>query len=78
MSRITKYICDACEVEIMETGIDKRNIDKRKTVINASVYGVHLHTECFRSLTPLRLICILGLDDITMGGERLIYTKDFK
>ena len=73
MSMITKYICDVCEKDIKET-----DIDKYKTVINASVYGVHLHTECFKSLTPLRLIGILGLDDITIGGERLIYTKDFK
>ena len=73
MSRVTTYICDVCEKEIKET-----DIDKYKTVINASVYGVHLHTECFKYLTPLRLIGILGLDDITIGGERLIYTKDFK
>ena len=73
MSRITKYICDVCEKDIKET-----DIDKYKSVINASVYGVHLHTECFKSLTPLKLISILGLDDITMGGEKLIYTKDFK
>jgi hypothetical protein len=73
MSRITKYICDVCEADIKET-----DIDKDKTVINASVYGVHLHTECFKSLTPLRLISVLGLDDITIGGEKLIYTKDFK
>lgn len=73
MGRRTTYICDACEVEIMET-----DIDRRKTVINASVYGIHLHTECFKSLTPFRLISILGLDDITIGGEKLIYTKDFK
>ena len=73
MSRITKYICDVCETDIKET-----DIDKGKTVINASVYGVHLHTECFKSLTTLRLISVLGLDDITIGGEKLIYTKDFK
>ena len=73
MSRITKYICDGCEKDIKET-----DIDKCKTVINASVYGIHLHTECFKSLTPLKLISILGLDDITIGGEKLIYTKDFK
>ena len=72
MSRITKYICDVCEKDIKETDIDSR------TVINASVYGVHLHTECFKSLTPFRLISVLGLDDITIGGEKLIYTKDFK
>lgn len=73
MSRVTTYICDVCEVEIMET-----DIDKRKTVINASVYGVHLHTECFKALTPFKLLGILGIDDITIGGEKLIYTKDFK
>ena len=73
MSRRTTYICDVCEIEIKE-----RDIDKCKTVINASVYGIHLHTGCFKSLTPLKLISILGLDDITMGGEKLIYTKDFK
>ena len=73
MSRITKYICDVCEADIKET-----DIDKDKTVINASVYGVHLHTECFKSLTPWRLLRILGIDDITIGGEKLIYTKDFK
>ena len=73
MSRITKYICDVCEKDIKET-----DIDKYKTVINASVYGVHLHTECFKSLTPLGLLSVLGLDDITIGGEKLIYTKDFK
>ena len=74
MSRITKYICDVCEIEIKEADID----NKYKTVINASVYGVHLHTECFKSLTPLGLISVLGLDDITIGGEKLIYTKDFR
>ena len=73
MSRRTTYICDVCETDIKET-----DIDKYKTVINASVYGIHLHTECFKSLTPLKLISILGLDDITIGGEKLIYTKDFK
>ena len=73
MSRVTTYICDVCEIKIKET-----DIDKYKTVINASVYGIHLHTECFKSLTPLRLISVLGLDDITIGGEKLIYTKDFK
>ena len=73
MSSITKYICDVCEKDIKEA-----DIDKDKTVINASVYGVHLHTECFKSLTTFRLISILGLDDITIGGEKLIYTKDFK
>lgn len=73
MSRITKYICDVCEKDIKET-----DIDKYKTVINASVYGVHLHTECFKSLTPLALLSVLGIDDITIGGEKLIYKKDFK
>ena len=73
MSRITKYICDVCEKDIKET-----DIDKYKTVINASVYGVHLHTECFKSLTPFGLLTVLGLDDITIGGEKLIYKKDFK
>lgn len=73
MSRITKYICDVCETDIKET-----DIDKYKTVINATVYGVHLHTECFKTLTPFRLISVLGLDDITIGGEKLIYTKGFK
>lgn len=73
MSRITKYICDVCETDIREA-----DIDKYKTVINASVYGVHLHTECFKSLTPFGLLSVLGLDDITIGGEKLIYTKDFK
>lgn len=68
MSRVTKYICDSCEEVIMET-----DIDSRKTVIDASVYGVHLHTECFKSLTPWRLISILGLDDITIGGDKLIH-----
>ena len=73
MSRITKYICDVCEKDIKET-----DIDKYKTVINASVYGAHLHTECFKSLTPFALIRVLGLDDITIGGEKLIYTKGLK
>ena len=73
MSRVTTYICDVCEIEIKE-----RDIDKCKTVINATVYGVHLHTECFKSLTPWRLLSVLGLDDITIGGEKLIYAKDFK
>ena len=73
MSRRTTYICDVCEIEIKE-----RDIDKCKTVINASVYGIHLHTECFKTLTPWRLLRILGIDDITIGGEKLIYTKDFK
>lgn len=67
MSRITKYICDVCKADIKET-----DIDRYKTVINATVY------ECFKSLTPWRLLSVLGLDDITIGGERLIYTKDFK
>ena len=74
MSRITTYICDVCEIEIKEKDI-------YKTVINApvyGVYGVHLHTECFKSLTPFALLSVLGLDDITIGGEKLIYTKDFK
>ena len=71
MSRVTTYICDVCEIKIKETDIDK-------TVINASVYGVHLHTECFKSLTPFGLLCVLRLDDITIGGEKLIYTKGFK
>ena len=74
MSRVTTYICDVCEEDIKEADID----NKYKTVINASVYGVHLHTECFKSLTPLGLISVLGLDDITIGGEKLIYTKDFR
>ena len=73
MSKVTKYICDVCGTDIKET-----DIDKYKTVINASVYGVHLHTACFKALTPLALISILGLDDITIGGDKLIYTKDFK
>ena len=73
MSRITKYVCDVCEKDIKET-----DIDKYKTVINASVYGVHLHTECFKSLTPFTLLSVLGLDEITIGGEKLIYTKAFK
>ena len=73
MSRVTTYICDVCEKAIKEV-----DIDKYKTVINASVYGVHLHTECFKSLTPFALLSVLGIDDITIGGERLIYTKDFK
>ena len=74
MSSRTTYICDVCEEEIKEDDID----NKYKTVINASVYGIHLHTECFKSLTPFGLLCVLGLDDITIGGEKLIYTKDFK
>ena len=77
MSRITKYICDGCKADIKES-----DIDRYKTVINATVYGtvygVHLHTECFKSLTPFGLLSILGLDDITIAGEKLIYTKDFK
>ena len=74
MSRVTTYICDFCEEDIKEADID----NKYKTVINASAYGVHLHTECFKSLTPFALLSVLGLDDITIGGEKLIYTKAFK
>ena len=73
MSKVTKYICDSCEVEIMET-----DIDKSKTVIDASVYGVHLHTKCFKSLIPWRFISILGLDDITIGGDKLIHAAVYR
>lgn len=73
MSRITKYICDVCKAYIKEN-----DIDRYKTIIDASTYGVHLHTECFKSLTPWGLISILGLDDITIDGKALIYIKDFK
>ena len=73
MSRITKYICDACEA-----GIEESDIDRYYTIIDAPNYNVHLHTECFKSLTPLRLISILNLDDIYYQREPLIHIEDFK
>lgn len=73
MSKRTAYICDICKNDM-----DVSDIDRTKDVINAEVYGVHMHTVCFLTLNQIELLKLLGLDDITIGGEKLIYTKDFK
>lgn len=71
MSRRTTYICDICK-----NGINSLNLDINKGVVNAEVYGVHMHISCFKALQPLQLIKLLGLDEITIGGEKLVYIDE--
>ena len=71
MSRRTTYICDICKKDM---GVS--DIDRTKDVINAEVYGVHMHTSCFKALLPLQLIKLLDLDEITIGGEKLAYIDE--
>lgn len=48
--------CDHCEQEI----------DLEEEYVDASVYGVALHTTCFEVITTARLLRLLGIDDIVI------------
>ena len=71
MSKHIAYICDVCKNDM-----SVHDIDRNKNAVNAEVYGVHMHTSCFKTLQPLQLIKLLGLDDITINGDKLAYIDE--
>ena len=71
MSKRTVYICDVCNNDM---GV--ADVYRSKAVINAGVFGVHMHTSCFKALLPLQLVKLLRLDEITIGGEKLAYIDE--
>ena len=68
MSKITRTVCDICEKDVDHNSA---------TFVDAGVYGAHMHLHCLEAIGALRLIQVLGLDDITIGpdGEKLIYSR---
>ena len=57
MTRVTNIMCDVCGGEIT----------KNQFHVDASVYGVDFHQECFNAMTSEDLVIALNLDDISMG-----------
>ena len=59
MTRITIIKCDICEM----------NIDEPERRMDASVYGVDCHIECFKTISPGGVLLLLSIDDINLGDN---------
>lgn len=62
--------CDICKLEIA---------DQYNPWIDASTYGIVMHTECFGRLSAFQALRVLGLDDIQVvisdtDRRKLIYS----
>lgn len=61
MSRRVELICDICNLKID---------DGAQVHVDAAVYGVDSHLNCFLNLSALDVLLFLSIDDIRFAGEK--------
>lgn len=60
MSTVQFVTCDVCGIVIKDTNENR---------IDAQVYGVDFHIDCFKKLKPGEVLSYLSIDDLYIGKE---------